>query len=80
MYNKIMNVSHEVVRNVVEDLVPFLKTIGIKLKEITPDSVTLYLPKDERIMNHIGSFYAGAIFKCNISSEENGIIYSPERR
>lgn len=57
-----MGVDKDTVKTIVEDAVPFFNLIGLKLNEITNDSVTLSLPFTESVKNHIGTHYAAGIF------------------
>lgn len=52
----------QAVSNILEEMVPFIKKVGIKVKHIAPREATCTLPADPSNMNHIGTFHAGAIF------------------
>ncbi len=57
-----MGVDENTLREVVEEYVPFFKHIGLKLKCVEKDAVTLSLPPAEFLKNHIGTYYAAGIF------------------
>ncbi len=63
-HNKIINmgVDEKTLREIVEEAVPFFKHIGLRLKNVDKDSVTLSLPPAEFLKNHIGTYYAACIF------------------
>jgi uncharacterized protein (TIGR00369 family) len=50
------------VKNLVENLIPFVKKTGIVADELTPTKVRLRLPHDETNLNPMGILHAGATF------------------
>ena len=50
------------VRNLVEELIPFVKKVGVRVVEATPTKVRLELPHDPSNLNPMGILHAGATF------------------
>ena len=50
------------VKNLVEQLIPFVKKTGVVADELTPTKVKLRLPFDETNLNPMGILHAGATF------------------
>ncbi len=50
------------VRNLVEELIPFVKKVGVRVEEATPTKVRLKLPHDPSNLNPMGILHAGATF------------------
>jgi uncharacterized protein (TIGR00369 family) len=50
------------VRNLVENLIPFVKKTGVVADELTPTKVRLRLPHDASNLNPMGILHAGATF------------------
>jgi acyl-coenzyme A thioesterase PaaI-like protein len=57
-----MGVDEKTLKEIVEEAVPFFKHIGLRLKGVDRNSVTLSLPPAEFLKNHIGTYYAACIF------------------
>ncbi len=56
-----MNLSREMIKELVETKVPFVERMGIKAVELEPRRVKLSAPLRGN-ENHIGTMYAGALF------------------
>ncbi len=52
----------EMLKTLLEEMVPFVGKVGIQLIEAGPHRVKLSLPKDASNFNHVGSYHAGALF------------------
>jgi len=50
------------VKNLVENLIPFVKKTGILVEELGPTKAKLKLPHDESNLNPLGILHAGATF------------------
>ena len=50
------------VKNLVENLIPFVKKTGVVADELTPTKVKLRLPHDASNLNPMGILHAGATF------------------
>lgn len=57
-----MGVDEKMLKEIVEEYVPFFKLIGLRLKSVEKDSVTISLPPADFLKNHIGTYYAACIF------------------
>lgn len=50
------------VRNLIEELIPFVKKTGVVVDELSPTKVRLRLPHDPTNLNPMGILHAGATF------------------
>src|SRR4051794_8902959 len=50
------------VKNIIEQLIPFVKKTGVLAEELTATKVKLRLPSDGTNMNPMGMLHAGATF------------------
>jgi uncharacterized protein (TIGR00369 family) len=50
------------VKNLVENMIPFVKKTGVLVEELTPTKVRLRLPHDTSNLNPMGILHAGATF------------------
>ena len=42
--------------------VPFNQALGIKVLDVAEDQAAVRLPEDDRLLNHVGTQHAGALF------------------
>ncbi len=50
------------VKNLIEQMIPFVKKVGVIVDEISPTKVRLTLPHDASNLNPMGILHAGATF------------------
>ncbi len=50
------------VKNLIEQMIPFVKKVGVVCEEISPTKVRLKLPLDASNLNPMGILHAGATF------------------
>ncbi len=50
------------VRNLIENLIPFVKKTGVVVEDLSPTKVKLRLPLDPTNLNPLGMLHAGATF------------------
>lgn len=50
------------VKQLVEELIPFVKKVGVRVEDATPTKVRLKLPHDPSNLNPMGILHAGATF------------------
>src|SRR5258706_11635203 len=50
------------VKNLIEEMIPFVKKTGIAVDELSPTKVRLRLPHDPSNLNPMGILHAGATF------------------
>ncbi len=57
-----MDPTRENLRSIIEEGIPFLKKVGVKVEAIEPARVRLRFPYDRTNDNYVGLTHAGAIF------------------
>jgi acyl-coenzyme A thioesterase PaaI-like protein len=53
---------HDVVREQMAHVLPFLKLTGVEIVELTPSGGVARLNERAEVLNHIGTVHAGAVF------------------
>jgi acyl-coenzyme A thioesterase PaaI-like protein len=54
--------DYDAVRAGLQQLIPFVNTVGVEVTEVAADHGSARLPDGERTGNHVGSQHAGALF------------------
>ena len=57
-----------------EQIVPFAKHIGLKVRSIGPGTATVALPDEDELRNHVGSQHAGALFTVGESASGGAFV------
>jgi uncharacterized protein (TIGR00369 family) len=55
-------VDYEPIRAGMQAAIPYNNHLGLELKELGDGTSAVVLPDDERLVNHVGSQHAGALF------------------
>jgi uncharacterized protein (TIGR00369 family) len=55
-------VRQRVLRLALANAVPFNQALGIEILEVGEDHAAVRLPQDDRLLNHVGTQHAGALF------------------
>ncbi len=56
-------------------IVPFVKTVGVAIDDITPGACTAHLPDRKDVQNHLGTLHAGAAYTLG-ETASGGVVLS----
>ncbi|MCW2709469.1 MAG: hypothetical protein JWM22_3311, partial [Frankiales bacterium] len=70
--------DYDAIRELMPNLVPFVRTLGLEYLELDADRAVLRLSDDPAFHNHVGGPHAGAIFTLAESASGAVVIGSFE--
>lgn len=68
-----MNPEH--VKTMLTDMIPFIRTVGLKLDDVGQGVAIATLPSRVQVQNHLGTAHAGAVYTLG-ESASGGVVLS----
>jgi acyl-coenzyme A thioesterase PaaI-like protein len=56
------------IKQMLEQIVPFVKTVGLSIDDVQPGRAVATLGNDEPVQNHLGTVHAGALYTLGESA------------